>query len=114
MMDGKELGKITSVRFGFYCGRGEDAFGLKLGFGGPSWGVGHEIMMSPGSPEDFLPVEQGEDESTPPIWETAVKRLLRIMAEGKIRDVSKLEGLPVEVTFEGGLVKSWRVLTEVL
>jgi hypothetical protein len=38
----------------------------------------------------------------------------KLLKEAKVDSVDKLKGKPVEVTFEGNTLKSWRILTEVL
>jgi hypothetical protein len=44
----------------------------------------------------------------------AFTRLAQLMLEAKVSDVNKLAGFPIEVKFDGHLLKSWRVLTEVI
>ena len=43
-----------------------------------------------------------------------LRRLSKILKEAKVKSVYQLKGIPVEVTFEGNLIKEWRILTEVL
>jgi hypothetical protein len=38
----------------------------------------------------------------------------KLLKESKVDSVEKLKGKPVEVTFEGNMLKEWRILTEVL
>jgi len=38
----------------------------------------------------------------------------KLLKEAKVDNVDKLKGIPVEVTFDGMMLKEWRVLTEVL
>jgi hypothetical protein len=44
----------------------------------------------------------------------AVEKLRDTLTAAKCKHVGKLVGTPVEVICEGGLLKSWRVLEEVL
>jgi hypothetical protein len=37
-----------------------------------------------------------------------------LLKEAKVNSVDMLKGKPVEVTFDGNTLKSWRILTEVL
>ena len=37
-----------------------------------------------------------------------------LLNEAKVDDIKNLKGVPVEATFDGTLLKSWRILTEVL
>ena len=107
----KELGKISHVSFGL--GGYQDAMiGISFGLGGNSgWGV-----------SDFWGV-WSIDRSEHAKWTEqdritdAGKMVMRIndlLSQAKISDVSQLEGIPVEVTFEGNTLKGWRILTEVL
>jgi hypothetical protein len=34
--------------------------------------------------------------------------------DAKVNSVDRLKGVPVEATFDGNLLKEWRILTEVL
>ncbi len=43
-----------------------------------------------------------------------VRLIADTLRAAKKRYVSELKGVPVEVTFEGNVLKSWRILTEVL
>lgn len=44
----------------------------------------------------------------------AYRWLRQLMFDAKVRDFTKLLGIPVEATFDRMTLKSWRVLTEVL
>jgi len=104
------FGKIQKVTYGM--GGYQDAqFGLTLTLGGEGWGVGtfRGQWASPPSPsaqwtEESRKTAFGDDA----IW------LIDIMTKAKVTDVSRLAGIPVEVTFDGNMLKSWRVLEEVL
>jgi hypothetical protein len=37
-----------------------------------------------------------------------------LLKDAKVNSVDQLKGKPVEVTFDGNMLKSWRILTEVL
>jgi hypothetical protein len=37
-----------------------------------------------------------------------------LLNQAKVRSVDKLAGIPIEATFDGNLLKSWRILTEVI
>ena len=82
-----ELGKISRADYGI---NDRGWLGLTLTFSGKSWGVG-----------TFIPHNKTEE------------LVQRLKDAGKI-NMPELVGVPVEVTFEGNLLKDWRVLTEVL
>jgi hypothetical protein len=41
-------------------------------------------------------------------------KLIELLNDAKIRDVSNLTGKPVECVFEGNTLKDWRLLTEAI
>jgi hypothetical protein len=43
-----------------------------------------------------------------------VWKLKEVLEAAHKQDVSELKGVPIECTFEGNLLKDWRVLTEVI
>jgi hypothetical protein len=43
-----------------------------------------------------------------------MRYLSKLLNEAKVSSVDKLKGIPVEVTFDGNMLKEWRILTEVL
>jgi hypothetical protein len=113
----KELGKIDSVSVGLYCGRSDSLLGVSFSFKGPDFGTSTQLVLCTASEWDFDREEDGEDPnpvSVDRVMSKEVLELIRIMRAAKVRDVTKLQGIPVEVTFLHGALKSWRVLTEVL
>jgi hypothetical protein len=108
----KELGRITAARFGF--GGYQDAqFGLSLTFAGKSgWGCGF-FSGTWGlsiSSKDAKWTEADRDRQ----FAEVVRLTNKTLSEAHKTDVAALVGVPVEVTFEGMVLDSWRVLTEVL
>ncbi len=104
-----ELGKIQSISFGF--GGYDDAmFGASFTLGGSGWGVGDFngtwATWSKGC-------KWSKEEQKEHLGNT-VLFLRDLCAEAKVKEVSKLKGIPVEVVFEDNTLKSWRVLKEVL
>src|SRR4051812_29370038 len=110
MSERKELGRIQKVSFGW--GGYQDAMiGLTFTLGGESWGVTDQRGM------------WGQDRTDSCKW-TEESRLIQlgevcvwlrdILKAAKKTDVSQLAGVPIEATFDGNSLSSWRVLTEVL
>ena len=96
----KELGRIRS----FKLGRGgyDDAmFGFSFSLGTAEWGV-----------DDFWGA--WIDNLDQPRALDSLKRITALMESAKVADSSELVGKPVEVTFYGMRMESWRILTEVL
>jgi hypothetical protein len=110
-MTEKKLGKIEKVHYGL-CGYDDCMLGLKVTIGGNGWGVGadkagHWI---------FEPSEHSKwtkEDQIKALGENALF-ISKLLTEAKVSSVDKLSGIPVECTFEGMLLKDWRILTEVL
>jgi hypothetical protein len=101
---GKQLGKIQSVSFG-HGGYHDAMIGISFTLSGEGWGVG-----------DFWgawSIKRSEEDRIRGLGEM-VMRVNDLLQQAKVSTVDRLKGIPVEVSFEGNLLKSWRVLTEVL
>lgn len=110
MGERKELGKITDATFGL-GGYQECQIGFWLVLGGEGWGVTAGSGAWSMKRTEFCKwTEQDRLES---IGEAAM-RLGDTLTKAHKHRVQDLVGVPVEVTFDGSLLKSWRVLTEVL
>lgn len=112
-MERRELGKIKSLRVGM--GGYQDAmFGVTVELGGESWGVfdfkgaWSPSQMKRSEHAKWTDQERGEQILTAFVW------LDQLLTDAKVSDAAKLAGKPVEVTFDGNMLKSWRLLTEVL
>lgn len=107
----KVLGCISLARFGL--GGYQDAqIGLSLQFDMKGTGVGTFIggwaYTKPPSHAQWTKEDQRRT------WADAVEKLNETLHAAKKQDVSQLVGVPVEVTLDGNVLKSWRVLTEVI
>lgn len=114
MQERKELGKITAVRFG--RGGYQDCYiGLSLTFGGDGWGVGTFISghWDPCLMKRSEHAKWTEAERTAMQAELVVK-ISELLRDAKVNDVTKLLNIPVELTFDGAMLKDWRILKEVL
>lgn len=90
MSETTELGKISSVKLGF-GGYQDVQFGLSLTFEMPGSGV-----------QTFI------------TGENTLLKIEFLLKSAKIDDLQKLKNIPVQITFENSVLKSWRILTEVL
>ena len=109
----KKLGKIQSVRFG-HGGYQDACIGLSVTLGDGSWGVSD--FKGTWDPEIIKCTEHTkwtEEDRTNNIGE-AVRFISKLLKEAKVDSVDKLKGIPVEATFDGSMLKEWRVLSEVL
>ena len=108
----KELGKISSC----YIGRGgyQDAMiGLNLGFSGKGWGVGTFI----GGWDTSITVDkhtQWTEEDRAKQFADVIYKVDELLRQANKYKVEDLVGVPVEISFESGTLKSWRILEEVL
>lgn len=110
MGERKELGHIQRATFG-YGGYDDAMVGLDLTLGGPAWGVGFFLgawASGPGANAEWTVEDQRHD------YANAVILLRDTLKAAKKHDVTQLAGTPVECTFDGNRLTSWRVLTEVI
>jgi len=106
----KKLGKINRVKFG--SGGYDDAmFGITFELGGQDWGVGDFWGTWTGDPSSYAKWTK-EDQLR--IRGETMGRIIDLMQKAKVNDLNRLQGVPVEITFESMTLKSWRVLEEVL
>jgi hypothetical protein len=106
----KELGKIKSASFG-WGGYQDVMLGFSVELGGDGWGV-CDFWGNWGT-ERTEYTKWSEEERLKSLGET-VMRLKGVFEDAKVTSVHKLAGIPVEVTFDGNKLESWRVLKEVL
>lgn len=110
MTEFKEIGVIQSAKFG-WSGYQDVQIGLSVTLKMKGSGVV--------SFDGFWGLERSdhckwtEEERQRYLGET-VMRLAKILTDAKKNHVEELVGVPVEVTLDGNLLKSWRVLTEVI
>ena len=108
----ERIGKIKSVKFGF-GGYDDTQFGLGVSLGSDkdSWGVGSfdgYWSMKPTTNAQWNIEDQDAG------FALTCRNIMALLKDAKITDVSDLAGVPVSVTFEGNVLKSWRILTEAL
>lgn len=109
-MERKELGRIQKASFG-WGGYQDVMIGFTFSLGGESWGVtDHRGMWGIKHTESCKWTEEsrlhqlGEAD----MW------VKDILVAAKKTELAQLPGTPIEATFEGNRLVSWRVLTEVL
>ena len=109
----KRLGKIQDIKFGM--GGYQDAqIGVTLTICG-----GKDSCWAVGSFDGFWVIERSERCKWTEIQRReslgdTVMRIKDWLEQAGISDLAALQGKPVEATFEGSMLKSWRLLTEVL
>jgi hypothetical protein len=105
----KELGCIRNATFG-YGGYQDAMFGFGVTLAGEAWGVSDFTGSWPKRPAR---ASYTAEEHQASLLE-GVTRLHETLRAAKRQHVAELVGTPIEATFEGGTLKSWRVLTEVI
>lgn len=111
MIERKELGKIKTATFGL-GGYQDCQIGFWLTLGGDSWGVSAGKSGAWALERDKYCKWTEEDRRAAladSAWELA-----QTLKQAKVNSVQELVGTPIEATFDGNMLKSWRVLTEVL
>lgn len=108
----KEIGKITSATFGI--GGYQDAMmGLSIGLGSKGWGVS-DFKGFWGPSIEVTKNSQWKESDRSKYYADTVRFVADVLTKAKKDDVSNLVGTPVEVEFDGNMLKSWRVLEEAL
>lgn len=108
-----KLGKIKSVTFGL--GVDQDAMlGIHFQLGGDRWGVGSSKSQWDAQSIEHSPHCKWTEEDRSKAYDEIMRYVSKLLSDAKVSSVDKLEGIPVEVTFEGNCLKDWRILTEVL
>lgn len=107
----KKLGKIERVKFGF--GGYQDAcLGLSLEFSMKGSGV--NTFVSGGWAISRSEYAKWTEEDRARQQAEMCSKLIALLNEANVDDVSKLKGVPVELCFEGMTLQDWRILTEVI
>lgn len=107
-----ELGKITHIEFGI-GGAHDSMIGLATTLEGRGWGVGDYRGFWNKSIQTTKYTE----------WSEAMRRnqyaniidyIADLLIAADVKNIQGLIGKPVEATFDGNALHSWRLLTEVL
>lgn len=105
------LGKISRVKFG-YGGYQESMLGLDLEFSGNNWSCGtFEGFWRPSGWTEGTRWTKNDLSSS---FTRLINSIDSYLTDAKVMSVDKLLNIPVEVTIDGGVLKSWRILKEVL
>lgn len=109
----KKLGKIKNVYFGI-GGYQDCQIGIHFNLGGDSWGVNDG--KSVWDPERIKCTEntQWTEEDRTKSINDIVRYISSLLKDAKVDTVEELVGKPIECSFQGTLLKEWRILTEVI
>ena len=109
----KKIGKINSIRLG-YGGYQNAQFGLTIDFTSSkeAWGVidFKGFWSTDTKSKGCKWTEKDRDSS----FAETMRLINKLLSESNKQSLDQLKGTPVEVTFDGMVLKSWRILTEVI
>lgn len=109
----KVLGKIESVRLG-HGGYQDAQLGLHIRLQGPGWSTtSSDAFWDDVMVEVSTSAKWGENDRRN-AYADIMRRISRLLADAKVGDINQLVGKPVEATFTGMSLQTWRLLTEVL
>ena len=109
----KRLGKIESVSFGLGGYKGA-MLGIHVTLGADGWGVGDSKANWDSEQIKWSEHTKWSEEDRDGWYSEIMRYVSKLLKEAKVDSVDELKGKPVEVTFDGNLLKEWRILTEVL
>jgi hypothetical protein len=109
----KRLGKIESVSFGLGGYQGA-MLGLHVTLGDGSWGVGVTKANWDAEQIEWSKHTQWTEEERDGWYAEIMRYVSKLLKDAKVDSVDKLKGKPIEATFDGTMLKEWRILTEVL
>jgi hypothetical protein len=109
----KKLGKIESVSFGLGGYQGA-MLGLHVTLGNGSWGVGDTRANWDSEQIECSDHSKWTEEDRDGWYAEIMRYVSSLLKDAKVDSVDQLKGKPVEVTLDGNMLKSWRILTEVL
>jgi len=112
-MPDKRLGKIEKVYFGI--GGYQDAcIGINFTLTGDGWGVCDNRTAWDAEKVHVTEHSKWTEEDRDSEYSKIVRYISKLLCDAKVETVDGLEGIPVEVEFNGMCLKEWRILTEVL
>lgn len=107
------LGKISKVTFGL--GGYQDAcIGLHVTLEGAGWGVGTSKDAWDANQIKWSEHCKWTETDRSKQYDEIVRYVSDLLHAAKVEDVESLRGKPVEATFDGMVLSSWRILSEVL
>lgn len=109
----EKLGKIERISFG-HGGYQESMLGLSVTLSGEGWGVDDFRGNWDAELVKHSKHTRWTEEDRSRGYAETMRFLSKLLKDAKVDSVDKLKGKPVEVTFDGGLLQEWRILTEVL
>lgn len=108
-----QLGKIENVTFG-HGGYQDAMLGIHFTLKGDGWGVCTEKSAWDAQMIECSPHAKWTEADRSKLYDEIMRYVSELLSKAKVSTVDALKGIPIEATFDGMQLKSWRVLTEVL
>jgi hypothetical protein len=108
----KRIGKIKSIKYGF-GGYNDACLGLNVTLGSDKdcWGVSD--FKGAWAVERDAYCKWTEEDRDKVFSETS-RLILKLLKDAKVDNIEQLKGVPIEAVFVDGVLKDWRILTEVI
>lgn len=113
MSERKALGKIKTVTFG-HGGYQGCCIGINFELGGEHWGVGAGMTAWDANLIKHTEHCKWTEADRNQEYVDIMRYVSDLLRDAKVSDIAKLQGIPIEATFDGNMLKGWRVLKEVL
>lgn len=109
----KRLGKIQHVTFG-HGGYQDACLGLNVTLGGDGWGVSDGKTAWDANMIKHSDHRKWTEADRDAQYSEIMRYVSDLLRDANVSSVDKLKGIPVEVVFDGNLLKEWRILKEVI
>ena len=109
----KQLGKIQEVTFGI-GGYQDGMLGIHFTLGDGSWGVQDYKCSWDSNRIKHSEYTKWTENDRSDAYVEIMRYVSDLLHQAKVTDITQLQGIPIEAEFEGRVLKSWRILTEVL
>ncbi len=110
----KRLGKLVKPKFGI-CGYQDAMLGFSATItGNDGWGVGCNFSAWDANKIECSEYAQWTEEDRSKQYDDIMRYISDLLHKAKVTSVDQLDGIPVEATFDGNMLKEWRILEEVL
>lgn len=109
----KKLGKILDVKFGL-GGYQDSMLGIWFTLGTDGWGVGDGRGFWDPELIDRSKNTEWSEKERDENFSKIMRYTSKLLKEAKVGSIEKLKNKPIEVTFDGNVLKEWRILSEVI
>ena len=110
-MTEKKIGKIKSVRMG-RGGYQDVMLGITFTLGSGPWDVGD--FWGAWSLSISAEGAQWDEADRDAAFAKTMRRIDSLLSDAQVSSTDNLVGKPIEIEFDGGIMKSWRILTEAI